>query len=317
MAGAVALGRWWEFVGSRFSFGLGWHESVIAGSGDLFGVFLFLVVFVGCEAGDELEAFEAFGKWGVDVFGVFGSPSSHPFVDIFGLVELAYMSLDGSDGFFDVFFFEWVPVAASFTEHHDPDFVDFPRFEALSQETFVPQVVARGGEYGGECGFTSGEVVGMADVVGVREVACRVCGDEDVGPVFPDYADDFTAEGDGRFEVAVWEVEEFDGFETEYASGVGLFLLSDSAELGGRDRPVLGAFGSVGAHDVDDFPSESTPFCDGSGASPVGVVGVCEDDHCTGMFFLFGREGFGIGGHALGFVIRMSVLRESMLILAR
>ena len=93
----------------------------------LVGVFLFLVLLVvGGESGDELESFEAFGEWCVDVFAVFGSPSSHPFVDIFGFVELADVGFDGADRLFDVLFFEGVPVAASFAEHHDPDFVDFP-----------------------------------------------------------------------------------------------------------------------------------------------------------------------------------------------
>ena len=107
---------------------------VIAGSGALVGVFFFVLIFVivvGSEAGDELEFFEALGEWGVDVFAVFGSPSSHPFVDVFGLVKLADVRFDGADGFFDVLFFKGVPVRAAFAEHHDPYFVDFPGVEAL------------------------------------------------------------------------------------------------------------------------------------------------------------------------------------------
>ena len=132
LAGAVALRRRWEFVGSGFWCRLGWHVLVIAGSGDLVRVFLFLVVIVRREAGDKLKTFETFGEGGVDVLAVFGSPSSHPFVDIFRLVELADVRFDGTNRLFDVFFLEGVPVAAPFAEHHDPDFVNLPRFEALA-----------------------------------------------------------------------------------------------------------------------------------------------------------------------------------------
>ena len=130
LAGAVALRRRWEFVGSGFWCRLGWHESVIAGRRALVGVFLFLVV--RRESGDKLKTFETFGEGGIDVLAVFGSPSSHPFVDIFRLVELADVRFDGTNRLFDVFFLEGVPVAAPFAEHHDPDFVNLPRFEALA-----------------------------------------------------------------------------------------------------------------------------------------------------------------------------------------
>ena len=76
-------------------------------------------------------------------------------------------------------------------------------------------------------------MVGVADVVAVRQVAGGVGGDEDVGAVFADDSDDFASEGDGWFEVSVWEVEEFDGFEAEDASGFGLLVFADSAEFGG------------------------------------------------------------------------------------
>ena len=59
----------------------------------------------------------------------------------------------------------------------------------------------------------------------------------------------------------------------------------------------FGSFGAVGAHYVDDFPSESGPFRDGSGASPIGVVGVGEDDHRSGVGFLFRWDRFGICCH--------------------
>ena len=131
-----------------------------------------------------METFEAFGEWGVDVFAVFGAPSPHPAVDLVGAVELADVALDGADGFLDVFLFEGVPVVAGFAEHHYPDFVDFPRFEALFEESGVPEVVAGGGEDGGEGGFAGGVVVGMADVSAGHEVAFGVGGDEDVGAVF-------------------------------------------------------------------------------------------------------------------------------------
>ena len=110
--------------------------------------------------------------------------------------------------------------------------------------------------------------------------------------MFPDDADDFAAEGDGGFEVSVGEVEKFDGFKTEDGAGVDLLLLADSAELDGGERSVFGALGTVGTHDVYDFPSEASPFCDGSRASPICVVGMGEDDHCTGVLFLFGWDGF-------------------------
>ena len=149
LTSTVALGCWWDFVSVGFWFGLAWHDLVIAGCGALVGVILVVVIFVvlifvvvGGESGDELESFEAFGEWGVGFFAVFGSPSSHPFVDIFGFVELADVGFDGTDGLFDVLFFEGVPVAASFAEHHDPYFVDFPRVETLRQEAFVPEVIA-------------------------------------------------------------------------------------------------------------------------------------------------------------------------------
>ena len=56
-------------------------------------------------------------------------------------------------------------------------------------------MVAGGGEYGGESGFAGGVVVWMADVSAGHEVAFGVGGDEDVGAVLSDYADDFAAEG--------------------------------------------------------------------------------------------------------------------------
>lgn len=107
LSGAVALRCWWEFFSVGFWIGIAWHELVIAGSGALVGVICFVLVFVvvGVESGDELESFEAFGEWCVDVFAVFGSPSSHPLVDVFGLVELADVRFDGADSFFDVFLF--------------------------------------------------------------------------------------------------------------------------------------------------------------------------------------------------------------------
>ena len=137
LSGAVALGSWWEFFSIGFWFDLAGHGLVIAGSEVLLGVFfvvliLIVVIFiVGGEAGNELEAFEAFGEWDVDVFSVFGTPSSHPFIDVFGLVELADVRFDCADGFLDVFFFYGVPVRAALSEHHDPNFVDFPCVEAL------------------------------------------------------------------------------------------------------------------------------------------------------------------------------------------
>ena len=70
-------------------------------------------------------------------------------------------------------------------------------------------------------------------MVAVGQVAGRVGGDEYVRSVFSDHADDFASEGDRGFEVSVGEVEEFDGFESENAAGVGLFLFADLAELGG------------------------------------------------------------------------------------
>ena len=144
LTSTVALRCWWDFVSVGFWCGFGWHKLVIAGCGALVGVILvvLILVVVGGESGDELESFETFGEWCVDVFAVFGSPSSHPFVDIFGFVELADVGFDGTDGLFDVLFFEGVPVAASFAEHHDPYFVDFPRVESLRQEAFVPEVIA-------------------------------------------------------------------------------------------------------------------------------------------------------------------------------
>ena len=90
-------------------------------------------------------------------------------------------------------------------------------------------MVTCGGEHGGECGLAGGEVVGMADVVGVREVARGVCRDQDVRLVFSDHADDFTTQRDRRFEVAVREVQELDRLQAEDTSGVGLFLFSDLA----------------------------------------------------------------------------------------
>ena len=128
LSGTVALRCWWEFVSSGFWFYLARHELVIAGSGALVGVprFVLVLLVVGAKAGDELESFEAFGEWSVDVFAIFGSPSSHPLVDVFGLVELADMRFDGADGFFYVLFFKGIPVRAALSEHHDPYFMDFP-----------------------------------------------------------------------------------------------------------------------------------------------------------------------------------------------
>ena len=62
----------------------------------------------------------------------FGSPTAHPAVDSIGAIELADVGFDGAGSFIDVLFFQGVPVVAGFSEHHDPDFVDLPGFEALA-----------------------------------------------------------------------------------------------------------------------------------------------------------------------------------------
>ena len=137
----------------------------------------------------------------------------------------------------------------------------------------------------------------MADVVRVREVASRVCRDQDVRTVFPDHPDDFTTQRDGRFEVAVGEVEELDRFQAEDTSCICLLLFANLAELSSRERSILSPLRSVRAHDVDDLPTQSTPLCDSARTSPIGIVGVRKDDHRSGMLFLLGRDGLGFGGH--------------------
>ena len=75
-------------------------------------------------------------------------------------------------------------------------------------------------------------MVWVADVVAMRKVASGIGGDQDVGAMFAYDADDFASEGDGWFEVTVWEVEELDRFKPEDATGFGLLILADPAELG-------------------------------------------------------------------------------------
>ena len=150
-----------------------------------------------------------------------------------------------------------------------------PLFEKLGEG----EVVAGGGEDGGEGGFTGGEMVGVAEVAGLGELTGWAHADEHVGAEAAYLPGEVSAEGQGRLQHGVLVVEEYHIRQTEDLAGVELLLAAELHQFGAGQLAVVAALAAVGAEDVDDFPSLGAPLGDGAGAAPLGVVGMGDNDH--------------------------------------